>query len=106
MDVLLDALDVLRLVDGRTLRNDAGVREIREVAVHGVHAELATCLHGRGDLEGLALADQVGYSRCGDQHLGRDDAPLAAGLLHERLADDTAEGGRELRSNLALLVRW
>ena len=105
MDELLDALDVLRLVDGGALRDDARVGEVGEVAVHGVHAEVATGLHRGRDLERLALADEVGDGGRCDEHLGGDDSTLATGLLHERLADDTAKGRRELRSHLALLVR-
>src|SRR5437763_210815 len=43
----LQALDVVRLVDGRLLRHRAALDQVGEVLVHGAHAERAAGLHHR-----------------------------------------------------------
>ena len=64
-----------------------------------------TGLHGRVDLVGLALADEVADRRRGDQHLGGDDPPTTVGGLREGLADHALQGHRQLGAYLLLLVR-
>src|SRR5882762_8079955 len=58
--------------------------QLDQGVVQGEHAELLRRLDDRGDLERLALADQVRDRRRREEDLARGDAP-AAQLLAQRL---------------------
>jgi hypothetical protein len=64
----------------------------------------AAGLHGRVDLVGLAVADQVPDGRGGHHDLDPHDPPVAVGGGDELLADDALEGAGELHPDLLLLV--
>ena len=95
----------MHLLQRRLLGDLPRIDQLGQVLVHGVHALLASRLHRRRDLIGLALTDEVRDGRSHDENLGRHRTTLAARPLHEGLADDTLQGGRELGPHLPLLVR-
>jgi hypothetical protein len=64
----------------------------------------AAGLHGRVDLVGLAVADQVPDGRGGHHDLDPDDPPVAVGGGDELLADHALEGAGQLDPDLLLLV--
>src|SRR5262245_27212477 len=86
--VLVDALVV------RLLRADPALLEhVHDGVVERLHAELLARLDGRGDLHGLALADQVTNRGGADQDLQRGAAALLVHALEEVLGHDDLETG-------------
>ena len=82
-----------------------GAHQPGQVGVHRLHPDRARGLDRGVDLVRLALADQVADRRGRDQHLGGDDAAHAVGGRQQLLGDDPLQGDRELRPDLALLLR-
>src|SRR5690349_23964427 len=76
-----------------------GVHQLHQRVVERHHAGPAVGLHDRRDLEGLALANQVGDGRNGEQEFPRGD-PTAADLLAQGLRDHAAEGFRQHHPHL------
>ena len=77
----------------------------RERLIHRLHAHLfLTGLHRGVDLMDLVLANQVPDARRRHHDLERHDA-AAADLRKQCLTDDAFEDERQLRADLALLVR-
>src|SRR5690348_8210129 len=95
---LLDGLHV------RFLRLDLlGIHQLDQRVVERHHAGPAVGLHDRRNLEGLALADQVGDRRNREQDLPRGHPP-AADLLAQGLRDHPAKRLRQHHPHLALPV--
>src|SRR6187551_1703698 len=95
LDQLLEILDVVRLLMCSLMADLSRVDEIGEMLIHRVHAKVATGLHDRVDLVGLALADQVGDCRCRDEDLRGHCTTASADLLDQGLTDHTLKRGCE-----------
>src|SRR5437588_1264996 len=72
--------------------------------VHRLHPDAHAGLHGRGDLEGLALANQVAHRWGGHQDLARHRASGTVGGGHQLLGHHALQGDRQLHAHLSLLV--
>lgn len=67
-----------------------------------MHAEGSAALHGRVQLEGLVLADEVQRRVRTDQDLGRRDPSAHVGARNQALRNDSLEDLRQLRPHLVL----
>src|SRR5256885_4634045 len=97
--LLVDALVVGLLRADPALLEDAHDR-----VVERLHAVLPAGLDRRGDLDGLALANEVADGRGADQDLQRRAAALLVHALEEVLRDHHLEAGRQAVAHLGLLL--
>src|SRR5688572_20466925 len=85
---------------GVLVADAAGLVEVEQRLVEGLHAELPRLLHDLLDLVDLALEDQVGDQRRVEQHLDRRGAALAFAQRDQALRDDRLEVERQVHQQL------
>src|SRR5712691_11177938 len=74
--------------------HELGLHQLHQRIVESDHPRLTTGLQDRGDLEGLALPDEVRDGRRAQQDLAGGDPP-SADLAAQGLSDDAPERFRE-----------